>query len=180
MVTRRPIQQQHEREVVRDFLSWLNARRGMKYSVISEPNPPEAIIRSVRVTRWVEVGDVFWSDQWARDLYSYATPDENHKPVPDGPYFDTDNQFSRRFVNVLTDKLAKKAYEPFCHEFGSGYLVLNVQYPFFSDHTVQRMKHHWGKATSKKDRGCFREVYVSFPSLNSSAFRRWHIHGHAT
>lgn len=175
MATRRPIQQQHEREVVRDFLSWLNARRGTKFSVVSEPNPPEAIIRSVRATRWVEVGDIFWSDAWARDLYSYATPDEDHKAVLDGVHTDMDNQFSHRFVAVLTDKLAKRTYEPFRKQYGAGFLILNVQYPFFCARTLRRMKHHWEEATNWKDSGCFGDVYISFPSLNSRAFRKWHV-----
>ena len=148
-------------------------RRGTTYSVVSEPNPPEAIIRSVRSTRWVEVADLFWSDEWARDLYSYATPDEIHKPVPDGIYADTDNKFALRFVTVLSDKITKKTYEPFREQYGAGYLVLNVQYPFFNARTVYTMKRHWSASGTHGDRGCFRDIYIAFSSLNVRKFQRW-------
>ena len=59
---RRSVKQQHERAVVQDFLAWWNARRGTQFKVIAEPNPPEAIIRSARATRWVEVTDAFWTE----------------------------------------------------------------------------------------------------------------------
>ncbi len=85
MNNRRHIQQAHERAVVKDFLKWLSAKHGTKYVVIDKPNPPEAVIRSVRRTRWIEVGDVFWTGKYARDVYSYATPGETHRPVGPGP-----------------------------------------------------------------------------------------------
>jgi len=59
MADRRSVQQQHERAIVQDFLAWLNARHGAQFKVIAEPNPPEAIVQSVRATRWVEVTDAF-------------------------------------------------------------------------------------------------------------------------
>ena len=73
MPDRRPIKQAHERAKVAIFLQWLNARYGAHYTVLAEPDPPEAIIRSGRTTRWVEVTDAFWSGAFAKDEYSYIT-----------------------------------------------------------------------------------------------------------
>lgn len=173
---RRPIQREHERAVVRDFLDWFNPRRGTRFSVVAEPKTPEAIIRSVRETRWVEVADVFLSISHARDLYSYATPGEVHQPAPPGPYMNPDDQFAERFVSVLSKKLGKKSYNPCRDEYGPGYLlVCCTHYPLFDGGTLRRMKEHWSRATDTIDLGCFREVFIAFRSLNRRHFRRWHV-----
>lgn len=108
MAYRRPVKKQHERAVVRQFLAWLNMRRGTRFDVIGEPDPPEAIIRSVRVTRWVEVTDAFWTDRYAEDLYSYATPGEEHQPVRLGPFNHMDKtqlpSVSREVRRRLSDR----------------------------------------------------------------------------
>jgi len=55
MSDRRPIQQALERAYVDYFLDWFNRAYRTDFKVISESNPPEAIVRSSRATRWVEV-----------------------------------------------------------------------------------------------------------------------------
>lgn len=69
MPGRRDTQQAHERAQVGAFVAWLNSRYRANYEVVAEPNPPEAIIRSGRTTRWVEVTDAFWSDEFAQDEF---------------------------------------------------------------------------------------------------------------
>src|SRR5262245_44696916 len=128
---RREIQQQHERAVVVDFLEWFERRRSVAFPVVEEPNPPEAIIRSPRLTRWVEVVDAFWTKEWARDQYSYATPGETHVPVRRGPHAGPDADFANSFVESLSKKLAKASYVPGANKYGPGYLVVNVDYPLF-------------------------------------------------
>ena len=143
MGDRRSIQQQHERAVVRDFLAWFNARRGTQFKVIAEPNPPEAIIKSVRATRWVEVTDAFWTASYAQDLYSYATPGEEHKPVGPGPFASMDASFASRFVQAVANKLKKRSYLPFLEKYGKGYLLVPINYPWFDGATIQEMKDLW-------------------------------------
>lgn len=172
---RRSIQQSHERAVIRDFLAWFNRRRGTRFVPVAEPNPPDAIIRSTRTTRWIEVVDVFWSGAYARDLYSDATPGETHKPVRRGPYVDMDDQFAARFASALAKKLRKEAYEPFRNQYGPGYLVLCVHHPWFDGCTLERMKEHWLNVPDKVDLNCFREAFVAFYSLNRRRFRKWQV-----
>jgi hypothetical protein len=69
--------------------------------------------RQLFVQSVVEVTDVFWTDDYARDLYSYATHGETYKPVGRGPYQDMDDQFARNFVKVLHRKLTNKNYKLF-------------------------------------------------------------------
>ena len=175
MANRRPVQEQHERAVVRDFVAWLNARRGTKFKVIAEPNPPEAIIQSVRATGWVEVTDAFWTGGYAQDLYSYATPGEEHKPVGPGPFAGMDGSFSRRFAQALANKLKKSSYLPFLEKYGQGYLLVPIHHPWFDGGTVQEMKDLWRTRQPVENLGCFKEVYITFSSLNCRAFRRWHV-----
>lgn len=174
MVDRRPVQQEHERAVVENFLAWLNTR-GTRFRVIAEPNPPDAIIQSTGITRWVEVTDAFWIDAHAEDLYSSVTPGEKHKPLGLGPFAGMDDRFAQRFVQVLAKKLKKRTYLPFLEQYWKGYLIIPVHHLWFDASTVREMKDLWSQMQPIKDLGCFKEVYITFPSLNRPAYRRWHV-----
>jgi hypothetical protein len=170
---RREIQQQHERALVADFLGWLNSRLGTRFSVIEEPNPPEAIIRSARVTRWVEVANAFWTEEYARDLFSFATPGEAHRPAGRGPHMNMDACFAESFVKVVSAKVNKDSYLPYLRQYGPGYLVVSIQHPWFDDQTIRRMKEFWKLGRPWPDRGCFKDVFIAHASLGRRSFRRW-------
>jgi hypothetical protein len=161
MSGRRDIQQAHERAQVAIFLEWLNARYGSKFEVVDEPNPPEAIVRSGRTTRWVEVTTAFWSDRYAQDEYSYATPGEVHKPIGNGPFVNPDAKFAARFVDVIRKKLEKASYLKSKEAYGPGYLLVPIMYPLFNSHSLGFMRKAWAKANLTNDRGCFRSVYLT-------------------
>ncbi len=175
MADRRPVQQEHERAVVRQFLTWLNRHHGTRFKVIDEPDPPDAIIKSVRATRWVEVTDAFWTDRYAEDLYSYATPGEEHRPVAAGPFVQMDRSFAGRFVKTLSSKLKKRSYLPFLQRYGAGYLIVSVQHQWFDGQTLREMKDLWCTKQPIANLGCFRKVYIAFPSMKRLAFRRWQV-----
>lgn len=174
MANRRPIQQSHERANVEHFLKWFNRAYRSDFRVISEPNPPEAVIRSSRTTRWVEVSTAFLSDAHAKDLYSYATPGERHKPVGSGSFLGMDEEFAKSFVSIVKKKLEKQSYVPCREEHGPGYLVIPIQNPFFNGQTVAAMKDAW-KNCDIDDRRCFRSIYIAFPSGGVIRFSRWPI-----
>lgn len=148
MPGRRDTQQAHERAQVAAFVTWLNSRYRASYEVVAEPKPPEAIIRSVRTTRWVEVTDAFWSDTFAKDDYSYATPGEQHKSICDGPFLEPDVIFAARFVDVVRKKLEKKSYLPSKEAYGPGYLLVSVMYPLFTLNSLDYMKKVWKSPAS--------------------------------
>jgi len=175
MAERRPVQEQHERAVVRDFLAWLNDHRGTHFKVIAEPNPPEAIVQSVRATRWVEVTDAFWTEDYARHLYSYATPGEDHRPVGPGPFVSIDELFCQRFAQALAKKLRKRTYLEFLEKYGQGYLLVPILHPWFDGSTIQQMKDLWRAKQPVENLGCFKEVYIAFSSANHRVFRKWHV-----
>lgn len=175
MANRRPVQQAHERAYVQHFLEWFNRAYRSDFAVVCEPNPPEAIIRSSqKTTRWLEVTTAFWNDDYARDLYSHATPDEKHIPVSPGPYHDMDQRFVQSFVSVVAKKLKKKSYVPWRDQYGGGYLVVPIEYPWFDGRTRILLKAAW-KNCSIHNLRCFRSVYIAFPSLNTIRISRWSI-----
>lgn len=171
MTDRRPIQQAHERAFVDHFLAWFNRAYRTDFKVVSEPNPPEAVIRSSTTTRWIEVTTAFWNEAYAKDLYSYATPGEEHKPVGPGPFQGMDNAFARSFVSVVKKKLEKQSYVPSRDQYGTGYLVVPIKHPWFDGQTVSHMKDAWA-ASTVNDLGCFRSVYIAFQSQNTIRLSR--------
>ena len=172
MSSRRPIQQSHERFFVQEFLNWFNGAYRSNFKVLCEPNPPDAVIGSMRTTRWIEISTAFWNSAYAKDLYSFATPDEAHKPMASGPYSSMDQEFAENFVQVVKNKLEKTSYIYWRDKYGPGYLIIPIKHPWLDDTTIQLMKQEWTKA-SINDIGCFRSVRIAFSSINRIQFMRW-------
>ncbi len=173
MNRRSDIQKQHERSLIQSFLEWFNSELKSNYVVIDEPDPPEAIIRDGNDTTWIEVADAFHSDEFAKDLYSYATPGEDHQPMPSGPHFQMDSQFTYRFISVLKKKLGKKSYLPFKEKFGPGQLIICIQHSWFDAGTVEEMKELCKSEDWSDDLGCFDKILISFSSMNKRVFKLW-------
>ena len=174
MNNRRSIQQAHERAYVRCFLKWFNRIYRCNFEVISEPNPPEAIICSTRTTRWVEVSTAFWNGDYARDLYSYATSGEEHKPVSPGPFKEMDKTFAKSFVKVIKKKLEKESYVQWRDLYGPGYLIVPIKHPWFNEQTIAFMKEAYGKCVIK-NLGCFRSISIAFQARGEIKFSRWRV-----
>ena len=157
--SRRAVQEAHERFNIQVFLDELNRRHRSSYRVISEPNPPEAIIQSKKKTSWVEVTTAFMNRQFAEDTWTFATPGETHRPMKHDVIVGPDTQFSANFVSVVKKKLEKKSYEPVRDKYGPGYLLVSVQYPLFGRDTPRFMRRAWDSAIFS-DRKCFRSIYL--------------------
>lgn len=175
MSKRRVTQQAHERAQVRVFIAWLNSRYRANFEVVAEPNPPDAIIRTGRTTRWVEVTDAFWNPAFAKDEYSYATPGENHESIGNGLFLEPDAQFAASFVEVVQKKLEKPSYLPSKQTYGPGYLLVPIMYPLFTSDSLYYMKEAWSR-TQIKDLGCFRSVYMSI-QMGRGPIIRWSEYG---
>lgn len=171
MANRKPVKQAHERAQVAIFLRWFNARYRANFTVVEEPDPPEAIIRSGRTTRWVEVTDAFWTDAFAKDEYSFATSGEVHDSIGSGPFRNPDDAFSKRFVDAVRKKLEKNSYESARRLYGPGYLVVPIMYPLFDTRTYRMMREIWSK-TEINDLGHFRSVYIIL-GMGRGPVQRW-------
>ena len=58
-------------------------------------------------------------------------------------------EFARRFALVLKQKLEKESYEPFRDKYGPGYLVVSIQFPFYSKDAHAFMKRDGPSLKSK-------------------------------
>ena len=172
--TRRATQEAHERFNVGVFIDELNRRHRSTYRVVSEPNPPEAIIQSKAKTSWVEVTAAFMNDAFAQDVWSFATPGEQHRPIRGEVIISPDAQFARNFVSVVKKKLKKKSYAPFRDKYGPGYLVVSVQYPLFGRDTMKFMRRAW-EQIQVADLGCFRSIYLVIRMYSGYRVVLWRV-----
>lgn len=172
MTNRREIQKSQERFYVQGFIKYLNCACRSNFKVESEPNPPEAIVKSNNTVRWIEVGSAFWNEDYARDLSTYATPGERHHPMTEGPYTSLDSEFASRFVSTVKKKLEKTSYLPFLEQYGQGYLIVPIYYPFLDRNTIASMKGLWLQAAIS-NLNCFRSIYIAYSSVGEIKFSRW-------
>jgi len=170
MTSRSIVKDKCERFLVDAFIRWWASETGEQFQVISRPDPPDAIIQSDLRTSWIEVTDAFYSDEWAKDRYSDATPGETHKPMKSGPYVGMDAQAAGRFVTLLKKKLSKKSYENPHKKYGSGMLLVAVKSPWFDR---DEMRDACYKTDWSLDHGFFSSVFISFRSLNQQTFEEW-------
>jgi hypothetical protein len=173
MIDRRPIQQKHERESVDLFVNWFNRKHHTDFKVIREPNPPDAVLQSSSgCSCWVEVSSAFLNQEYARDLYSFATPGEAHKPYTPGLLHEPDDNFAQTFVDVVKKKLERQSYVECKERYGKGYLVVPVLYPLFNEQTITAMKAAWADLSSTvNDLGCFSSVYFVSNSIDPIEFK---------
>ena len=73
--------------------------------------------------------DAFYSEEWARDLYSFATPEEEHTPMQKGGV-NMDIQFAHNFISIVQKKFTLASYGEVYERFGPGILVVGVQSPW--------------------------------------------------
>ena len=173
MANRGPLKRRDERFHVNNFVEWLNLTYGSLYKVIAEPDPPEAIIESKYTTSWIEISTAFISPSYARDLMSYATPNEEHKSISDEIFVEPDRMAAENFVAVVKKKLEKKSYLPIAKKYGPGYLVIPIRNPFFDKSTITLMKEEWNK-TEVNDLDCFKSVRISYqPKIGITMQSYW-------
>lgn len=173
MNKRRPIKEKHEQFLVDEFIRWWASRTGEQFHVVSRPDRPEAIVQSTSRTTWIEVTDVFFPLTLAGDLYSHATPGEQHKPMEPGPYSEMDEQMAAIFIARLKDKLSKTSYRKACDEHSPGILIVGMQSPWFNGETCEMMRATCRKADWSSNLGYFSHVFISFRSMNRQEFEQW-------
>jgi hypothetical protein len=166
------IKKGHDKFTINLFLESFNFRYQSQYKVVAEPDPPEAIIQSGQKKRWIEVTQVFWKEELARDIYSFATEGEKHKPMAYGVFLGPDAEFAHNFVSVVKKKLEKETYLPFREKYGKGYLIVAIQYPGFTNGTFRYMEQAWCSRLIN-DLGCFRSIYLTYRDYDGYKIKKW-------
>lgn len=102
-------------------------------TVISKPEPPDAIITINGNTTWIEITDAFFSLELAESITTHVADDKLHKPVPKARRFciEPDEQFSSILESVIVKKYDKGSIEKVYTQYGSGILLVGVINPFF-------------------------------------------------
>ena len=173
MANRKPIKKEHERFHISNFVEWLNKTYHCTYRVISEPEPPEAVIQSKYRKSWIEVSTAFLNTDYARDVMSYVTPGEKHVSIAGNSIVNPDKFFAKSFVSVVKKKLEKRSYLSITEELGPGYLVIPILNPFFDDQTLSLMKEEWDNIKIN-DLGCFKSIRISFqPKVGITVQHYW-------
>lgn len=158
---RRTTQEAHERFTVKLFLENFNKWHRSNFKVISEPNPPEAVVQSGKTIRWVEVTTAYMNQEFAIDLNSYATDGEQYQPMTQHVFIGPDAHFAEQFVKVVKQKLEKQTYASIRDEYGLGYLIVSIQYPMFGRDSLRFISQAWSKV-ALKHANCFRSVYITY------------------
>ncbi|MGB7815334.1 MAG: hypothetical protein WBL28_03175 [Methylotenera sp.] len=166
------VKRAHEKFTVGLFLDNFNRCYHTDFKVVDEPVSCEAIIQSKKSTRWVEVTDACLSNEFATDIYSYATPGETHKPSREGLLIGPDTQFAKQFVTVVKQKLEKSTYEPFREKYGQGYLIVSIQYPLYGQGTLRYIRRTWDEIQIN-DKNCFRSIYIAYRTFNGYKVSLW-------
>jgi hypothetical protein len=173
MNTRSQVQQNHDNSIINEFISWHYSLTGELFDVISRPDPPDAIVRSERRTTWIEVTDAFFSKEWAKDIFSYATPGEPHREMAQGSYMGMDDQIVDHFLKVLEQKFSKDSYFEVFSKYGSGILIAGLQSPWADDRTCElavEAYRAYKKDRPAKDKGYFSNVFVTYRLLDRQVF----------
>ena len=155
------------------YLNWQNDRSGTHWSVDSEPDPPEAIIRNGEQWSWVEVAGVYPSGEWAHDVWSAATPGEAHHDTSGHIYERPTATFAEAFIRVVRDKRRNAAYLPYKERYGQGILLLDLHSPWLSDRTIKAMEEKWAAESWCGDLGCFREIYLVYVGASGLDVAPW-------
>ncbi len=160
-LSRLEVKKQHERAIVARFLNFYNDANGTHFVVDSEPEPPEAIAKDGDNYIWLEVTDAYWSDEYAKDLNSFATG-EAPQPVGGGPFMNMDAQHAERFVRLVRNKLSKSSYKPACDAHGKGILIVGMISPFFNETTIKFMRRRQQETASEPsvDLRYFGKIYL--------------------
>jgi hypothetical protein len=172
MPNRAEVKSAHELSVLRAGLAEHNRIHNLSLSVISQPDPPDAILSDGLITTWMELTDAFFSPEWARDLNSYAT-DEQHKPMAKGLYMNMDAQLASAFCEIVIHKYQKSSYKPFIAEYGPGILVVGLESPWLGDDTIDEIDREWASRGNLDISETFSHVYIGYRNASGNHAFKW-------
>jgi len=110
-----PVTPSEKLQAVR-FAEWFSARTETQHRITDGPDPPDALMQSNGRQTWLEVTDIYLSNEQARFLNSPGGQIFEFNGSPDEPLF--------RLVSQLNRKLSMKSYRPIFEKYGKGFLLL--------------------------------------------------------
>src|SRR6266487_5381877 len=113
------------------FAEWFSGQTGTQYSATDGPNPPDFLLQSDSHQTWLEVTDIYISNEQAKFLNSPTCQTYKFEGYPD--------ELARRFVTQLQGKLSTNSYRPIFEERGKGLLLLTCEDCVFDDVSLARV-----------------------------------------
>jgi hypothetical protein len=113
------------------FAARFSAHTGTQYSITNGPNPPDFLLQSSSGQTWLEVTDIYLSNEQAEFLNSPAKRTFSFCGSPDQP--------ANRLINQLNRKLSKDSYRPIFEKRGKGLLVLTCEDFGFDEVNLARL-----------------------------------------
>jgi hypothetical protein len=161
MANRAETKSKHETAVLDAALAEHNRIHGLALAVVDRPDPPDAILSDGATTTWLEVTDAFFSVDWAKDLFSYASS-EAHKPMAEGGYAEPDAQLASNFCDLLLQKSGKNSYASVISAYGPGILVVGLESPWLGSGTVEAIDREWAARSRPDISSTFQYVYLGY------------------
>lgn len=161
------VKSQHELAVATDFANFLSNFEE-SYHVIATPDPPDAVLKSDNGNIWwIEITDIFRSEEEAREAYSYAIGGENVYVRPNEIIFEPDTKVSQATIKGIEKKLSKDNYLEIAKKYGKGTLVLYIDDPLFDQKTLSTILSQFHEVDLESE--FFKSVYIDYPVENSTA-----------
>lgn len=141
MPKRRALKAKHEQAVLDGFKKHLE-RCGHKVSVISQPDPPDAIIEVDGQRTWLEITDAWLDREFARRITTSASDDIPTFKGSSHRYGDFVERFEQEVLRVVQQKLNKKSLSTHAQINGPGTLLVGIFDAFScaSDLAVRKQK----------------------------------------
>jgi hypothetical protein len=146
-----------ERLKAAHFVEWVHERTGTRYSITDGPNPPDFLLQSNSHQTWLEVTDIYLSNEQAKFLNSPASQIFRFCGSPDEPAI--------RLVSQLDRKLSKDSYRPIFEKHGKGFLLLTCEYFMSDDVNLARVEECLECLPSyfpMNDQGFFSKAYFEY------------------
>ena len=174
MTSRKEIQEAHEHDVIRQFITWLNSTTSSHFRVTARPQPPDAVLCDECCSRWVwvEHADIYRSGDEAHEERSLVIQGERDYLHTEHPIVEPDQRLSTAFVETFGAKLQKSSYAAAFEEYGPGILVLTERDPLFTRSTIAQIQKEAAAYDLSFDLGFFKDAYLGYRSLAGLRFER--------
>jgi len=136
--------------------------QGKSLTVISRPDPPDAIIKIDGKNSWVEITDAFFNKELAESITSHLANDKVHKPVPENKrsFIEPDQSFSDTLKIVITKKYVKNSIAEVSRRLGRGILLVGTHTPFSSAVELSKTERQSILRAISSEHDIFSEIYL--------------------
>jgi hypothetical protein len=136
---RREVKGKHEESVLNSFRDYM-INSGTTFSILEQPDPPDAIVMIGKRKTWIEITDAFLNEELARSITSYPAEDVPHIPTKRKLIINPDQIFEQAVEEVISKKYTKNSMSNIFAEHGPGVLLVGLFSPFVgSDEIINIM-----------------------------------------